>query len=70
MVVGMGVVFAFLVLLVVVMSASGAFFTRNGLPAIEPVGASPASGASKLATDDKARVAVALAAAYRSRGGK
>ena len=70
MVVGMGVVFAFLVLLVVVMSISGAFFTRKGLPLMEPEAATPASGASRQANDDSARLAVALAAAHRARGGK
>ena len=63
MVVGMGTVFAFLVLLVVVMSASGAFFTRNGLPEPEPTGTSPTPVPAKPASDDSARLAVAVAVA-------
>jgi sodium pump decarboxylase gamma subunit len=70
MVVGMGVVCAFLVLLVVVMTASGAFFTRKGLPVMEPEVATPASGGHRQASGDSARMAVALAAAHRARCGK
>ena len=57
----MGTVFAFLVLLVVVMSASGAFFTRNGLPEAEP--APVAAVSAKPVSEDTARAAVAVAVA-------
>ena len=67
MVIGMGVVCAFLILLVVVMTASGAFFTRKGLPAVEPEVATPASGGPQQASADSAQLAVALAAAHRAR---
>lgn len=63
MVVGMGTVFAFLILLVVVMSASGAFFTRKGLPELEPTGVSPTPVPANPASDDTARAAVAMAVA-------
>ena len=69
MLVGMGVVFCFLVLLVVVMSLTGAFFQKHAdkfpdpEPASEPAGASPALAAG----DTNAKIAVAVAAAYRAR---
>ena len=70
MVVGMGVVCAFLVLLVVVMTASGWFFTRKGLPVMEAEVATPASRAPRQPSGDSAQLAVALAAAHRARCGK
>ena len=68
MVVGMGVVFSFLVLLVVLMRVSGALLNR--LPEPEPApqrtGGNGRSGQSKEAS---AKMAVALAAAYRAKRG-
>ena len=69
MLVGMGVVFSFLVLLVVVMSLTGAFFQKYADRFPDPVPeAKPASGrsggaATRTAGDASAKVAVAVAAA-------
>ncbi len=77
MLVGMGVVFSFLVLLVVLMRVSGALLSK--LPEPEAVvqgasragsGSSGASGSSSgVASAKAAKVAVALAAAYRAKRG-
>jgi oxaloacetate decarboxylase gamma subunit len=76
MLVGMGVVFSFLVLMVLLMRVSGALLSK--LPEPEPVvqGASRAgnrssgaSGSSGVASAKAAKVAVALAAAYRAKRG-
>lgn len=71
MLVGMGVVFSFLVLLVVVMNLTGAFFKKHSsrFPDAVPA-AKPASvGAARTVGDAAAKVAVAVAAAYRARKG-
>ena len=70
---GMGMVFCFLVLLVVVMNLTGAFFQKHAdrfpdpVPQAKP--ASGAGGASRTAGDTNAKVAAAVAAAYRARKG-
>ena len=65
MAVGMGVVFAFLVLLVVFMTLSGTFFSKfSGLFSEPPA---PTPPAPKAPSDQKAKVAVALAAAHRAK---
>ena len=64
MVVGMGVVFAFLVLLVVFMTLSGAFFQKFSHHFAE----SQQPEAPKApAGDSKAKIAVAVAAAHRAK---
>ena len=65
MAVGMGVVFAFLVLLVVFMTLSGAFFTKYSRWFSEPQ--APAPPAPRQASDTAAKIAVAVAAAHRSK---
>lgn len=67
MLVGMGVVFAFLILLVGFMQLSGRFFARfsNFFPEPEPI--KPPPGLKPIHSSEKQ--AVALAAAYRSRRG-
>ena len=65
MVVGMSVVFAFLVLLVVFMTLSGAFFQKFSHLFSEPQ--QPAAPAAKSASDEQAKIAVALAAAHRTK---
>ena len=76
MLVGMGVVFSFLVLMVLLMRVSGALLSK--LPEPEAVvqrassagsGSSGASGSSGVASAKAAKVAVALAAAYRAKRG-
>ena len=69
MLIGMGVVFAFLVLLVVFMSLSGAFFTRFSDRFTEPKAPTPAPARPKQPASPSAKLAVALAAAYRARRG-
>ena len=72
MLTGMGVVFSFLVLLVVFMTMSGAFFRKFSAkfpepePAAKPVGGGVTR---KPAAETSAKVAVAVAAAYRARKG-
>ncbi len=75
MVVGMGVVFSFLVLLVILMQVTGALLNRLPEPETAPQrtggngngnGQSGQTGQSKTAS---AKVAVAVAAAYRRRHG-
>lgn len=63
--VGMGVVFAFLVLLVVFMTLSGAFFQKFSHLFAEPQ--QPDAPAAKKADDAQAKIAVALAAAHRKK---
>ena len=64
MIVGMSVVFAFLVLLVVFMTVSGAFFQKFSHLFAEP----PQPDAPKPSSDDtQAKVAVAIAAAHRAK---
>ena len=65
MIVGMGVVFTFLVLLVAFMSLSGAFFTRFShlFPESKPSAAAPKPA------DSSEKLAVALATAYRKQRG-
>ena len=65
MAVGMGVVFAFLVLLVVFMNLSGAFFTKFSHWFSEPQ--APAPPVPRQANDTVAKVAVAIAVAHRSK---
>jgi oxaloacetate decarboxylase gamma subunit len=70
MLVGMGVVFSFLVLLVILMRVSGALLSR--LPEPEVVVSKASSGGSGGAVrsgEASAKLAVALAAAHRERGG-
>ena len=76
MVVGMGVVFSFLVLLVLLMQVSGALLNR--LPEPEPApqrtggngnGNNNGNGQPGQSKEASAKVAVALAAAYRKRHG-
>ena len=69
MVVGMGVVFSFLVLLVVLMRVSGALLNR--LPEPEPAAQRPTGGGNgRQSKEASAKIAVALAAAYRARHGE
>ena len=65
MVIGMATVFAFLVLLILSMSASASFFRKFAhlFPDEEP-----AKGASSAAADPTAEIAVALAAIRAKRG--
>ena len=65
MLVGMGVGFAFLVLLVVFMTLSGAFFQKFSHLFAEPK--QPDAPAAKKADYTAARVAVAIAAAHRTK---
>lgn len=74
MVVGMGVVFSFLVLLVLLMQVSGALLNR--LPEPEPApqrtggnGNNNGNGQPGQSKEASAKMAVALAAAYRKRHG-
>ena len=76
MVVGMGVVFSFLVLLVLLMQVSGALLNR--LPEPEPAPQRTGGNGNKngngtgqpgQSKEASAKVAVALAAAYRKRHG-
>ena len=68
MLVGMGVVFSFLIMLVLLMKLSGALLSKFPEPE-EPVKpASPGSGSSG-AGQKSAAMAVAIAAAYRARKG-
>jgi oxaloacetate decarboxylase gamma subunit len=71
MVVGMGVVFTFLVLLVVFMNLCGAFFTRFSHlfaePEVPAKGPASAGAATTKPADSSAKLAVALAAAHRTR---
>jgi oxaloacetate decarboxylase gamma subunit len=74
MVVGMGVVFSFLVLLVVLMRVSGSLLNR--LPEPEPApqrtggnGNGNGNGQSGQSKEASAKMAVALAAAYRAKRG-
>lgn len=69
MVVGMGVVSSFLVLLVLLMKASGYLFNRNPEPVTE--GATPLAAGQKAALPSaKVAQAIAIAAAYQhQRGG-
>jgi oxaloacetate decarboxylase gamma subunit len=74
MLVGMGVVFCFLVLLVVVLNLTGAFFQKYSDKFPDPVPEAPPAnggngGPTRPAGDTNAKVAVALAAAYRARKG-
>ena len=68
MIVGMGVVFSFLVLLVILMQASGALLNR--LPEPEPAPqrtGGNGNGQSGQSKEASAKMAVALAAAYRAK---
>lgn len=65
MVIGMGVVFAFLVLLVVFMTLSGVFFRRMAHLFPEPE--VPVAAPARKSSDAGAKMAVALAAAHRTR---
>ena len=65
MAVGMGVVFSFLVLLVVFMTLSGAFFQKFSKWFAEPQ--QPDAPAARPADDASAKIAVALAAALRAK---
>lgn len=67
MLVGMGVVFAFLILLVGVMILSGAFFKKYAHWFPEPEVVPVAPSRAKLSRDASAKIAVALASAYRNR---
>ena len=68
MLIGMGVVFCFLVLLVVCLQVMGKFFEKFSHLFPEP---EPPATASMLAADHpQAATAIALAAAYRARAGK
>ena len=70
MLVGMGVVFSFLVLLVLLMRVSGALLSKLPEPVVQ--GASRSSGVASAGTTktaEAAKVAVALAAAYRAKHG-
>lgn len=71
MLVGMGVVFCFLVLLVGVMTLTGWFFQKyaSRFPAPEPEAPRPIGVAPQTAGDANAKVAAAVAAAYRVRKG-
>lgn len=71
MLVGMGVVFSFLVLLVVVMTLTGAFFQKyaDRFPEPEPEAPRPSGEGAQAAGDARAKVAAAVAAAYRARKG-
>ena len=68
MFVGMGVVFAFLVMLVFLMKLSGALLSKFPEPEPPAKPAGPAAGGSAAAKGQDS-VAVALAAAYRARKG-
>jgi oxaloacetate decarboxylase gamma subunit len=69
MLIGMGVVFAFLILLVGAIHLAAALFARFGHlfpdPESEPKPSAP--GLPKSAADPSTRLAVALAAAHRAR---
>ena len=67
MLVGMGVVFAFLILLVGLMHLSGRFFTR--FPDLFPEAKPVETASAENPTNSSERWAVALAAAYRARRG-
>ena len=71
MLVGMGVVFSFLVLLVVLMKISGAVLSKFPEPELTPQASSPGSGSrgSAGSAQAQAKVAVAIAAAHRARKG-
>ncbi len=72
MVYGMGMVFSFLVLLVVFMTMAGAFFRKfsEKFPEPEPAPKTVGGGMTrKPAAGTSAKVAVAVAAAYRARKG-
>ena len=71
MLVGMGVVCCFLILLVVVMTLSGWFFQKfsDRFAEPEPAPKTPGGGAPRAAGDANAKVAAAVAAAYRARKG-
>jgi oxaloacetate decarboxylase (Na+ extruding) subunit gamma len=60
MVVGMSVVFSFLILLVVAMKASAAFFKR--FAHLFPEEQKPTTGLQRVAEDNHADIAVAIAA--------
>jgi sodium pump decarboxylase gamma subunit len=66
MIVGMSVVFAFLVLLVVFMTVSGAFFQKFSHLFAEPQQPDPPKPSSG---DTQAKIAVAIAAAHRAKFG-
>ncbi len=74
MLIGMGVVFAFLISMVVLMTAVAAFFRKFAhlFPEAEPEvkKASPSGGgASRVEADPSTKLAVAVAAAFRARKG-
>ncbi len=71
MFVGMGVVFSFLVLLVVLMKVSGAVLSKFPEPevAAKPPSGGGGGGSAAGAAQKSAKMAVALAAAHRSRRG-
>lgn len=74
MLIGMGVVFAFLILMVVCMTLVAGFFRKFShlFPEVEPEvkKVSPSGGgASRVEADPSTKLAVAVAAAFRARRG-
>lgn len=69
MVVGMGVVFSFLVMLVILMRVSGALLNKLPEPETAPARVGGNGQTSQTEQPQTAKVAVAVAAAYRKRHG-
>lgn len=71
MIVGMGVVFSFLVMMVILMKVSGSVLSKFPEPELAPQAPSSTGGSSGTggAAQTKAKVAVAIAAAHRARKG-
>jgi oxaloacetate decarboxylase gamma subunit len=69
MLVGMGVVFSFLVMMVFLMKISGALLSKFPEPEAPVKPAAPGAGSAAGAGQKSASMAVAIATAYRARKG-